>query len=155
MKKAIIVFMTLILITGCGNKNKQNEDSTPTFVKNTTCSMINYAIKNDPDGISNYEFTMHVYYNNLDDEQAYLETFGLLEFNSWNEAKIYYGQYKQEYKNLNIELSEEDIDTNNIGTITLSSAWLEKNTPRNIIEEQKNKGFECTTYDEEKHVHIE
>lgn len=155
MKRICLVFSLMVLITGCSNKNEKNEDNTPTFIKDTVCNMTNYTVKNDPDGISNYEFSMHIYYNDLDDDQAYLETFSLLGFNSWNEAKKYYDKNKEEYKDLNIQLSEEDIDTDNTGTITTSTEGIEKNTPRQIIEEQKSEGFECNTYDVKKYVYLD
>ena len=155
MKKTLIICTIIFLISGCSTKNSKDNTITPTFTKDTVCNMTNYTIKNDPDGISSYEYTIHIYYNNLDDKQTYLETFSLLDFNSWNKAKTYYDKHKEEYQDLNIELSEEDIDTDNTGTITTSTEGIEKNSPRQIIEEQKNNGFECNTYDVEKYVNIE
>lgn len=149
MKKLLSILLIVCLLTGCKDEENQ-EDVITTFTRETTCELNNYTVENDPNGISSYSFTMHIYYNTLDDDETYLENYATLNFNSWNEAKIYYDENKEKYKDLDMTLSEEDIDTDNTGTVSSLTMGIEENTPRIIIEEQKNQGFECNTRKVEK-----
>lgn len=153
-KKLIFILLILIgILTGCSqNKNSTKgsqyfeDEKELKYEKETECSLANYTYDNNSDGIISSNFSITLFYNNLDDSTTYMENNGYITFNTWDNAKKYYNNHKDEYSDLNMELDEENIDTDNTGDITFYSQEVEENSPRNIIEEQKSKGFTCTTY---------
>lgn len=148
-KKLIFALLTsLFILSGCSQNSNETIES-PKYKKETRCVLENYKPETNSDGIIEYAFSIRIFYNKLDDKEAYLKNYSYTTFNSWDNAKKYYDNHKNEYKDLDVELSEENVDTDNTGDITTYTEGVEENTPRKIIEEQKTKGFICTTSNNE------
>lgn len=94
------------------------------------------------DGITEYTMYYDLYYNSLNDSEYYLESSGLIEFDSHDSAKEYY-VLKKENVNDNIELfytSEMDDPI-----VMIASFKKIQGTPSSFILEQKK--FYCNTED--------
>jgi len=149
MNKKLIftILISLFVLSGCSqNSNEEAKEETLKYEKETECTLANYTPETNSDGIVSYSFSLTLFYDDLDDNTTYMENNSYITFNSWNNAKKYYDNHKEEYKDLNMELDEENIDTDNRSDITIYKKGTEKNSPRTIIEEQKNQGFTCNTY---------
>lgn len=147
MNKFFTLLIAVIFLTGCSSeKNTTVKEEQEKYNYTTTCTLSNDYDKNENEyNIRSTFFSIDFCYNTLDDKEVVEFMSSTIDFDSWQDAKTYYDKFKDEYKGISFELSDEDIDTVSVGYIDTSDYAIEKMTPREAIEEQKKQGYECET----------
>ncbi len=155
MKKKFLIIVTIIFIcTACNSTNNEKsiKDVLSKYKYNTECSFSAINLDNDIEKLNehnmeSYYSSIDIAYNDLDDKISVVYLYNNFEFKSWKKAKEYFDSNINEWKKTNQEakLSEENIDTDSRGEITVTKLYKEKNSPRIIIEDQKKSGYKCTT----------
>lgn len=150
MKKMLVVLITVIALAGCSNSSKEKTELT--LQKETRCENTNIWSVPDENGITSSSLSMSIYYNSLNDEKTYEEFFGIIYFDTMENAKNYYENVKDEYTDFEIEIKKSDDDT---PMISLYGTSIENDTPKNVINNQKTQdGFTCKNYDSKKKIQI-
>lgn len=154
--KIILIVMAIvcILCVGCENKEtgKSVNDILNEYKYKTKCRYSVYSFSDNNDILKEHNMeswysALDIAYDDLDDKVSVVHLYNKFEFNNWQKAKEYYDDNIEEWKETKqeAELSEENIDSESSGEITVTKLYKEKSTPRSIIEEQKEAGYTCKT----------